>query len=218
MPLPKAVTRLNRRFTNPLLGRLAGRLPPLAIVVHRGRRSGRAYRTPVMAFPTGDEVLIALTYGLGVDWLRNVLAAGECRLIYGGREMALARPRLVERAAPPASLPALVRLVLRLTRVHDYLWLMRDPAPAGAAVGIAAPRSAPSQPTEPDRLDGPGRPAVVRLRASPGLRAMRQRTWPSAAPIAAPLLATAHVFRPFAPACSCLTHGEQKVSNEWTGA
>jgi hypothetical protein len=71
MPLPAALTRLNRRVTNPVLGRLAGRVAPLATVTHRGRRSGRTYVTPVFAFGGPDVITIALTYGSGVDWLAN---------------------------------------------------------------------------------------------------------------------------------------------------
>lgn len=79
MPFPKAITRFNRRVTNPILGRLAGRLAPFAIVVHRGRRTGREYRTPVMAFPRREGVVFALTYGLDVDWVRNVPANPDRR-------------------------------------------------------------------------------------------------------------------------------------------
>src|SRR5690349_15459491 len=95
MPLPRALARFNRRITNPLVRRFAGRLPPLGLVLHRGRRSGREYRTPVMAFPTGDRVTFALTHGPEVDWVRNVLEAGGCHLVYGGRTLSLREPHLV---------------------------------------------------------------------------------------------------------------------------
>jgi deazaflavin-dependent oxidoreductase (nitroreductase family) len=133
MPFPKVITRFNRRVTNPILGRLAGRLAPFAIVVHRGRRSGREYRTPVMAFPRREGVVFALTYGPDVDWVRNVLAAGGGRMIYRGREVRLVQPRLVEAAKPLPSLPAAVRAVLRRARVHNYLLLAPEPMTAGAA-------------------------------------------------------------------------------------
>jgi deazaflavin-dependent oxidoreductase (nitroreductase family) len=149
VPIPKAIARFNRRVTNPLVGRLAGWLPPLAIVVHRGRRSGREYRTPIMAFPRRGGVVIALTYGPDVDWVRNVVAAGRCRLIYRGREVSLARPRLVEMVEPPSMLPALVRVVLRLARVDHYLLA---PEPMAASMPSASQSSAGTV----NRLRGPG--------------------------------------------------------------
>jgi len=50
----------------------------MGLVVHRGRRSGRVYDTPVLVFPADDGYVIALTYGPDTDWIRNVLAAGGC--------------------------------------------------------------------------------------------------------------------------------------------
>jgi hypothetical protein len=49
MPLPKRLAGFNARVTNRLTRRGAGRLPGFGIVSHVGRRSGRAYRTPVFA-------------------------------------------------------------------------------------------------------------------------------------------------------------------------
>lgn len=63
MPLPPQLARFNRRVTNRITYPLSGHLPGFAIVVHTGRRSGRAYRTPVNAFRDGDDYIIALTYG-----------------------------------------------------------------------------------------------------------------------------------------------------------
>ena len=128
MPLPAVVAQFNRRVTNPLARRFAGRLPPFGLIVDRGRASGRQHRTPVMAFPFVGGVAIALTYGPGVDWVRNLLAAGGGLLIYGGREIPLRQPRLVGEAEGRPHLPALVRRVLRLIRVTDYLLLSRDSA------------------------------------------------------------------------------------------
>src|SRR5919106_5541806 len=96
MPLPAWLGRFNRRVTNPLLRPAASRLPLFGVVVHRGRRSGRTYRTPVNVFPSGDLLVIALTYGPNVEWVKNVLAAGGCRLIHRGRSADLVRPRILE--------------------------------------------------------------------------------------------------------------------------
>ncbi|WP_433206121.1 nitroreductase family deazaflavin-dependent oxidoreductase [Nocardia sp. CA-107356] len=80
MVLPRALAKLNRHVTNPMLGRLAGRVPPMSMVVHKGRKSGRPYRTPVWAFEGDGVYRIALTYGRDVDWVKNITAAGGFEL------------------------------------------------------------------------------------------------------------------------------------------
>ena len=52
MALPRGLAAFNRRVTNHVTRPFAGRLPGFGIVVHRGRRSGREYRSPVNAFAT----------------------------------------------------------------------------------------------------------------------------------------------------------------------
>ena len=122
MPFPEAVARFNRRVTNPVIGSVAGKVGPLAIVEHRGRRSGTRYRTPVMAFPEGEEVIFALTYGTEVDWVKNLIAAGGCTIEYQRRSIRLADPRL-EHGTTAEAFPRLVRWMLRLMRVRDVLRL-----------------------------------------------------------------------------------------------
>lgn len=122
MPLPEALARFNRKATNPLMRRIAGRAPFMAIVVHRGRRSGRRYETPVLAFSSGPRVTIALTYGADVDWLKNVRAAGGCTLIQRGRARELAGLRML----PPEGrqrMPVPVRLILGLLHVDGFIEL-----------------------------------------------------------------------------------------------
>ena len=124
MPLPKRLARFNRRVTNRVADPLARRMPGLGVVVHTGRRSGRSYRTPVNAFRTQDGYVIALTYGADSDWPKNVLAAGGCTLLTRGAAVPLTDPQLV-RTADHRSIPAPVRLVLRLLQVSDYVELRR---------------------------------------------------------------------------------------------
>jgi deazaflavin-dependent oxidoreductase (nitroreductase family) len=122
MPFPGVVARFNRRVTNPVIGGVAGTVGSLAIVEHRGRRTGKRYRTPVMAFPKGEDVIFALTYGTEVDWVKNVIAAGGCTIEYRRRSIRLAGPRL-EQGSPAAAFPWVVRTFLRLLRVRDVLRL-----------------------------------------------------------------------------------------------
>lgn len=94
MPLPAWLARLNRRLANPTLCPVAGRLPYFGVVLHHGRRSGRLYRTPVNVFPDEGGFWVALTYGRDVDWVKNVLAAGGCRILHLARRIDFVRPRL----------------------------------------------------------------------------------------------------------------------------
>jgi len=125
MPLPRSIARVNRRVTNRLLGGLAQRLPGFGVVVHKGRTSGRQYRTPVNVFRRGDRYIIALTYGPNADWVRNVLADGGCTLETRGRTLHLSRPRLFHDEVRNA-VPAPVRLILGIVSVYDFLELTFD--------------------------------------------------------------------------------------------
>jgi deazaflavin-dependent oxidoreductase (nitroreductase family) len=121
-----AISRLRpftMRVINPVTRLFAGRVPGFAIVRYVGRRSGKAYRTPMSVFRHGDEYVFALTYGSDVQWVKNVLAAGGCELEVRGKVVRLSEPRLIE--DPNRRLmPLPVRLFLSLIGVKDFL-LMR---------------------------------------------------------------------------------------------
>ena len=79
--------RVNRRVFNPRQMRTAGRPGAYAgIIRHVGRRSGRAYETPVVPLPADDGFVILLPYGDRPDWVRNVLAAGTATIVLEGEE------------------------------------------------------------------------------------------------------------------------------------
>ncbi|WP_236791602.1 nitroreductase family deazaflavin-dependent oxidoreductase [Amycolatopsis sp. GM8] len=124
MVLSKKLARFNRVGTNRVLGRIAGRAPGFGKIVHRGRRSGREYRTPVNVFRVPAGYVVALTYGAETDWVRNVLAAGGCELETLGKLVELTHPRLVHDEQRQA-LPFGVRQFLGLIGVTDLLYLDR---------------------------------------------------------------------------------------------
>jgi deazaflavin-dependent oxidoreductase (nitroreductase family) len=127
MPLPKSLARFNLVVTNPVVRRVAGRLPGFAIVTHVGRRSGRTYRTPVNLFRADDRYVIALTYGSDSQWVRNVLAAGACDVETRGERVHLVGPEIVH--DPTRELvPAPVRSVLAVLGVDDFM-VLRPPRP-----------------------------------------------------------------------------------------
>ncbi|MGH2532959.1 MAG: nitroreductase family deazaflavin-dependent oxidoreductase [Thermomicrobiales bacterium] len=123
MPLPERLARTNRTVTNPFMRPFAGWLPPLAVVVHRGRTSGREYRTLVGAFPRDSDVVIALTYGADRDWVKNLQAAKGGVLLRGGVSIPVGAPRIVQGDAGLRLMPRPVRLVLRLLAVDQFLLL-----------------------------------------------------------------------------------------------
>jgi deazaflavin-dependent oxidoreductase (nitroreductase family) len=98
MKLSRRVARFNKTINNRVQGVYAWILPPWMVILHRGRRSGRPYRTPVLAFRRDRLLIVALLYGEESDWLRN-LAAGPGRAVRGGRTYELSAPRVVDTSA-----------------------------------------------------------------------------------------------------------------------
>ena len=121
MPLPRSIARFNRHATNRVLGPVAGRLPFFGIIEHRGRKTGRIYRTPINVFHRPGGYTVALTYGPG-DWVQNVLYAGECTLETRGHRIHLVDPQL-RHDEQRKDMPRLIRVVGRLGHVADFLEL-----------------------------------------------------------------------------------------------
>ena len=123
MHLPRFMRRVNRVFTNPLMGTFAWLVPPLAVVHHVGRKSGRAYRSPVVAFRSAAGFVIPMTYGRDVDWARNIVKAHGCEVEQMGRRLRLHNPRIVGFKAAESHLPAIVRPLLRVANFPGYVLL-----------------------------------------------------------------------------------------------
>lgn len=106
MQLPQGLARFNRRVTNPIQRMWAGRIPLHGILEHVGRRSGTAYRTPLVVFNADINgkpgYAILLTYGPNRDWLKNIKAAGGGRMRRHGKTFGVTDPQVVSKleAAP----------------------------------------------------------------------------------------------------------------------
>ena len=87
---------LNKYVLNPVMLRFSGKTGPSAIVHHIGHRSGRPYVTPVIAHQSGEYVIIPLPYGTDVDWLRNLLAAGQAVVDLEGRSLSVDEAAVVD--------------------------------------------------------------------------------------------------------------------------
>jgi deazaflavin-dependent oxidoreductase (nitroreductase family) len=132
MPAPRWVARANKAGLNRVTKFIAPWAPGWAVVVHRGRKSGKTFRTPLWAFRRSDGYVIALTYGSDSDWVRNVLAADGCELETRGRRYQLNAPR-VYRDDNATGMPAFIRFMLRrVIKAPEFLSVdvVRELAPA----------------------------------------------------------------------------------------
>ena len=110
-PLPPAwLLAVNKRVVNPVQRLWAPWLPPWALIVHRGRRSGIEHRTPVLAWRSGDALYVVLFYGTRAQWVRNLVAGGGGEVVRRGRRERIAAVRIVR---DRSGLPGVVRVVGR---------------------------------------------------------------------------------------------------------
>ena len=121
-PVIDRVTRFNRDVLNPaMLRRAGGPHWYAARLEHVGRRSGRAYATPVVAAPVHGGLAVPLPYGTDVDWLRNALAAGRAVVVLGGVPHEVSDPVVMTSAAIAPQLSARWRLASRLWGYTHWL-------------------------------------------------------------------------------------------------
>lgn len=110
MGFARRLARFNKVATNRVQMLWAPRIAPWGVVVHVGRRSGREYRTPVLASVSGATLTIALPYGVESDWVQNLLAANGGTFIRRRRELRLTEPEVVASSdvqAPKLAAPAM---------------------------------------------------------------------------------------------------------------
>lgn len=123
MPVPRSFRKVGRTV-NPFIVPTARRVPPLAVIHHVGRRSGRPYETPVMAFPTPEGWVVALVYGDDVQWLQNARGPGGVALTRSGERHQVRQVRQLDAEAGARLIPAWARAVLRPARVRGYVLLV----------------------------------------------------------------------------------------------
>jgi len=139
-PRARRLIRAVARVVNPLVLRIAGRrhMPIVGIVHHRGRRTGRAYATPlgVRPAPVGGFVM-PLTFSEAAHWYQNIQAAGWCVITYRGADHTVAGPTVVDRVTAGPAYPRYERLALGLLGINEFV-LLTD-VPAGSAPGRGEP-------------------------------------------------------------------------------
>lgn len=112
MLFPAWIDRLQMKYMNPVMRRAARFLPTFVVVNHRGRKSGKPYRTVVNAYRKGNVVAILLGHGKA-DWVKNLLAAGEADLQVRNRDVHITNLRVLPIGADGDGLPLIARLGLR---------------------------------------------------------------------------------------------------------
>jgi deazaflavin-dependent oxidoreductase (nitroreductase family) len=122
VPLPRTLARFNRVVTNRIGRPLAGRLPGFALIVHRGRKSGSEYRTPVNAWFDDERIIVALTYGPDTDWLKNLSAAAGGSVVAGRSTYRVGGPVLIGPEGM-GRMPAVARPILRMIDVDEFALL-----------------------------------------------------------------------------------------------
>ena len=96
-----------------------------SIIHHVGRTTGRSHATPVGPFAVDEGFVIALPYGPGADWVRNVLASGSATLVHEGDTITIDRPEVVPVTLVVDELPASQQRMLRVFGVEECLRVQR---------------------------------------------------------------------------------------------
>ena len=112
MRFPPVAERLQIKYMNPLVKRVARIMPGVAKIRHRGRKSGKSYETVVTPFRKGNVIAIALGHGK-TDWVKNVLAAEEADVLFGKRIVHIVNPRIVPAGGDAEGLPFMARVQSR---------------------------------------------------------------------------------------------------------
>jgi hypothetical protein len=122
MSLRSGFLTVLKHTINPLAMRAArsGR-GPFSIVRHVGRKSGTTYETPLILAEVPQGFVAELTYGEGVAWYRNVVAAGgRCAIVRGDATYAIDRMDPMETEAGLRAFGAPRNVILRLLRRHEF--------------------------------------------------------------------------------------------------
>lgn len=124
---PPRATQVFNQFASHVAGR---RIAPVwALVHHVGRKSGKAYTTPVAVIAADDAFYMGLPWGRDSDWVRNLRAAGTGTMDWRGRSYDVSDPTFVEKAEVLSAARLPQREVLKRWSLADFLRVRRLPSP-----------------------------------------------------------------------------------------
>ena len=110
---------------NRVVTRIAGRryVPLYVLLRHRGRRSGRAYATPVVGMRVPGGFAIPMAFGEGADWYRNIVARGGATIRQHGTEHQLTDPAAIDPDSATSPFPKWQRPGFRVLGIRRFLFL-----------------------------------------------------------------------------------------------
>jgi deazaflavin-dependent oxidoreductase (nitroreductase family) len=115
---------LNKYILNKIFIHIADKkFDHFAILSHKGRKSGKIYKIPLIAEPVEDGFVMALTYGRKVDWCANVLANGGCDLRWREKEYKLTDPVFIDKESGMKAFPVFLSRMLRRAEIENFLHL-----------------------------------------------------------------------------------------------
>lgn len=109
------------RVVNPLILPIARFIPFYCVLEHRGRRSGRVYRTPLATVRTKEGFLLPLAYAADPQWAANIRHAGGATVEWLGRRYAIFDPVPVAKAAARGEMNAVTWMLLPVFGVKTFL-------------------------------------------------------------------------------------------------
>ena len=124
-PLAVRIFGLFTPVLNRFVTRIAGtRYVPLYVLLrHQGRRSGRAYATPVVGMRVPGGFAIPMAFGEGADWYRNIVASGGATIRQHGTEHQLRDPAAIDPDSATSPFPGWQRPVFRALGIRRFLFL-----------------------------------------------------------------------------------------------
>ncbi|MGZ4626293.1 MAG: hypothetical protein ACXV3S_08410 [Kineosporiaceae bacterium] len=117
------------RGSVPFAKAVAGRrgFPLWAVVHHRGRRTGRELAVLVAVRGTRDAFVVALPWGPGTNWARNVRAAGSCVVTWKGADHVVTDPVVLDATAARPFYGRLTWAVVQRVFHAEAFLLLRRP-------------------------------------------------------------------------------------------
>jgi deazaflavin-dependent oxidoreductase (nitroreductase family) len=93
---------------------------PFSLVRHIGRKTGKAYQTPLILARLGRDFIAELTYGEDVSWYRNAVAAHGCTIVWKGEEHRIVSIEPCDRDVALRAFGYPAAAILRLLRRREF--------------------------------------------------------------------------------------------------
>jgi deazaflavin-dependent oxidoreductase (nitroreductase family) len=92
-----------------------------SVVRHTGRRSGRTFETPIAARRVEGGFVLALAFGRGAHWYRNLIAARGGVIRWRGIDYPVGAPEEIDAETALASFLPIQRAGLKAAGIDGYI-------------------------------------------------------------------------------------------------